>query len=176
MFRGRFPAQQRAGITSFGSKKYFRLSFKSPKKGNQDVERRQEQRTQLERVSDLRHWLTLLESSVSGELGNSCLFKRVLWYHEFAVHTRCTTDIVNSSRPRTNEIRRIQCRSFGCVLVKYSSPIMPDDLIFFCVRCESAGQIAASLAAFQRTIEDFDSMARREMMKAKQEKANMCAH
>lgn len=37
----------------------------------------------------------------------------------------------------------------------------------------SLGQIAASLAALHRTIEDYDSMARREMMKAKQEKAQM---
>ncbi|KAH8119392.1 golgi SNAP receptor complex member bos1 [Phellopilus nigrolimitatus] len=35
------------------------------------------------------------------------------------------------------------------------------------------GQIAASLAALHRTIEDYDSMARREMLKAKQEKAQM---
>ncbi|TDL26308.1 golgi SNAP receptor complex member bos1 [Rickenella mellea] len=35
------------------------------------------------------------------------------------------------------------------------------------------GQISASLAALHRTIEDFDSVAKREMMKAKQEKAQM---
>ncbi|KAL5528436.1 BOS1 [Sanghuangporus sanghuang] len=35
------------------------------------------------------------------------------------------------------------------------------------------GQIAASLAALHRTIEDYESMARREMLKAKQEKAHM---
>ncbi|KLO18417.1 golgi SNAP receptor complex member bos1 [Schizopora paradoxa] len=35
------------------------------------------------------------------------------------------------------------------------------------------GQIAASLAALQRTIDDYDSMAKREMIKAKQEKAQM---
>ncbi|KAI5123952.1 hypothetical protein M0805_006365 [Coniferiporia weirii] len=35
------------------------------------------------------------------------------------------------------------------------------------------GQIAASLSAFHRTIEDYESMARREMMKVKQEKAQM---
>lgn len=33
------------------------------------------------------------------------------------------------------------------------------------------GQISASLAAMSRTIDDYDSMARREMIKAKQEKA-----
>ena len=37
----------------------------------------------------------------------------------------------------------------------------------------SLGQIAASLAALHRTIEDYDSMARREIIKAKQEKAQM---
>jgi len=35
------------------------------------------------------------------------------------------------------------------------------------------GQISASLAALQRTIDDYDSMAKREVMKAKQEKAQM---
>lgn len=35
------------------------------------------------------------------------------------------------------------------------------------------GQISASLAAMQRTIDDYDSMAKREMIKAKQEKALM---
>jgi len=35
------------------------------------------------------------------------------------------------------------------------------------------GQILASLSALHRTMEDYDSMARREMMKAKQEKAQM---
>ncbi|TFY73232.1 hypothetical protein EWM64_g10780, partial [Hericium alpestre] len=34
------------------------------------------------------------------------------------------------------------------------------------------GQISASLAAMSRTIDDYDSMARREMIKAKQEKAS----
>ena len=36
------------------------------------------------------------------------------------------------------------------------------------------GQISASLSAFQRTIDDYDSMTKREMIKAKQEKAQMC--
>ncbi|KAJ3801056.1 golgi SNAP receptor complex member bos1 [Lentinula aff. detonsa] len=35
------------------------------------------------------------------------------------------------------------------------------------------GQISASLAAMHRTIDDYDSMAKREMIKAKQEKAHM---
>ena len=35
------------------------------------------------------------------------------------------------------------------------------------------GQISASLAAMHRTIDDYDSMAKREMIKAKQEKAQM---
>ncbi|KAI0373586.1 golgi SNAP receptor complex member bos1 [Pilatotrama ljubarskyi] len=35
------------------------------------------------------------------------------------------------------------------------------------------GQISASLAAMHRTIEDYDSMAKREIIKAKQEKAMM---
>ncbi|KAL0577315.1 Protein transport protein bos1 [Marasmius crinis-equi] len=35
------------------------------------------------------------------------------------------------------------------------------------------GQISASLAAMNRTIDDYDSMAKREMIKAKQEKAQM---
>ena len=35
------------------------------------------------------------------------------------------------------------------------------------------GQISASLAAMNRTVEDYDSMAKREMIKAKQEKAMM---
>ena len=40
----------------------------------------------------------------------------------------------------------------------------------FCLRL---GQISASLAAMNRTVEDYDSMAKREMIKAKQEKAMM---
>ena len=35
------------------------------------------------------------------------------------------------------------------------------------------GQISASLAAMSRTIEDYDAIAKREMIKAKQEKAQM---
>ncbi len=35
------------------------------------------------------------------------------------------------------------------------------------------GQISASLAALHRTVDDYDSMAKREMIKAKQEKAQM---
>ncbi|TFK44808.1 golgi SNAP receptor complex member bos1 [Crucibulum laeve] len=35
------------------------------------------------------------------------------------------------------------------------------------------GQISASLAAMHRTVDDYDSMAKREMIKAKQEKAQM---
>ena len=35
------------------------------------------------------------------------------------------------------------------------------------------GQVSASLAALQRTIDDYDSMAKREIMKTKQEKAQM---
>jgi len=35
------------------------------------------------------------------------------------------------------------------------------------------GQISASLAAMHRTVDDYDSMAKREIMKAKQEKAQM---
>lgn len=41
-------------------------------------------------------------------------------------------------------------------------------------RLPSTGQIAASLAALSRTIEDYDSMAKKEMVSAKQEKALMC--
>lgn len=37
----------------------------------------------------------------------------------------------------------------------------------------SIGQISASLAAFNRTIDDYESMAKTEMIKAKQEKAFM---
>jgi hypothetical protein len=36
-----------------------------------------------------------------------------------------------------------------------------------------SGQISASLAAMQRTIDDYDSMAKREMIKVKQEKARL---
>ena len=39
--------------------------------------------------------------------------------------------------------------------------------------CLWLGQISASLAAMNRTVEDYDSMAKREMIKAKQEKAMM---
>lgn len=35
------------------------------------------------------------------------------------------------------------------------------------------GQISASLAAMNRTMDDYDSMAKREIIKAKQEKAMM---
>lgn len=43
----------------------------------------------------------------------------------------------------------------------------------FNVSCLWLGQISASLAAMSRTVEDYDSMAKREMIKAKQEKAMM---
>jgi hypothetical protein len=36
-----------------------------------------------------------------------------------------------------------------------------------------SGQISASLSAMQRTIDDYDSMAKREMIKLKQEKASL---
>ena len=39
--------------------------------------------------------------------------------------------------------------------------------------CVIIGQISASLAAMHRTVEDYDSMAKREIIKAKQEKAMM---
>jgi len=35
------------------------------------------------------------------------------------------------------------------------------------------GQISASLSAMHRTVDDYDSMAKREIIKAKQEKAQM---
>lgn len=35
------------------------------------------------------------------------------------------------------------------------------------------GQVSASLAAMGRTVDDYDSMAKREIIKAKQEKAMM---
>lgn len=38
-----------------------------------------------------------------------------------------------------------------------------------------AGQISASLSAMHRTIDDYDSMTKREIIKAKQEKAQMFA-
>lgn len=38
------------------------------------------------------------------------------------------------------------------------------------------GQISASLSAMNRTIEDYDAMTKREMIKAKQEKAQMYVH
>jgi Golgi SNAP receptor complex protein 2 len=36
------------------------------------------------------------------------------------------------------------------------------------------GQVSASLAGLSRTVDDYDSMARRELIKVKQEKAQMC--
>jgi hypothetical protein len=39
--------------------------------------------------------------------------------------------------------------------------------------CMYAGQISASLSAMHRTVDDYDSMAKREIIKAKQEKAQM---
>ena len=58
----------------------------------------------------------------------------------------------------------------------YPSYLLTNALFFLCgpYRCiHTLGQIAASLAALHRTIEDYESMARREMLKAKQEKAQM---
>lgn len=37
----------------------------------------------------------------------------------------------------------------------------------------ATGQISASLSAMHRTVDDYDSMAKREIIKAKQEKAQM---
>ena len=39
--------------------------------------------------------------------------------------------------------------------------------------CPFSGQIAASLAALNRTVDDYDSMAKREMVKSKREKASL---
>jgi hypothetical protein len=44
--------------------------------------------------------------------------------------------------------------------------VQPPSLIFI-----GSGQVSASLSAMQRTIDDYDSMAKREMIKVKQEKA-----
>ena len=51
-----------------------------------------------------------------------------------------------------------------------SSHLIPRDLTPITIE----GQVTASLAAMQRTIDDYDSMAKREMIKAKQEKAQLC--
>jgi Golgi SNAP receptor complex protein 2 len=40
-------------------------------------------------------------------------------------------------------------------------------------RVSLLGQISASLAAMHRTVDDYDSMAKREIIKTKQEKAQM---
>lgn len=52
----------------------------------------------------------------------------------------------------------------------YSSP---NSLTWFCSLTKMTGQISASLAAMHRTVDDYDSMAKREIIKAKQEKAMM---
>ena len=56
--------------------------------------------------------------------------------------------------------------------------ITTGDILMQCSTCAifvlyMVGQISASLAAMNRTVDDYDSMAKREMMKAKQEKAQM---
>lgn len=51
----------------------------------------------------------------------------------------------------------------------YSSPLSSPPLIHL----PSLGQISASLAAMQRTIEDYDAVIKREIIKAKQEKGQM---
>ena len=43
----------------------------------------------------------------------------------------------------------------------------------YCGVEQPIGQVSASLAAMARTVDDYDSMAKREIIKAKQEKAMM---
>jgi len=86
-------------------------------------------------------------------------------YHELPVHVWGPSDEFSPGRPRASaEWRQFGIPS-GFARVCYTASLVIDD------RC--TGQISASLAAMNRTIDDYDSMAKREMIKAKQEKAQM---
>ena len=54
------------------------------------------------------------------------------------------------------------------LLVSYNQTRYSSVFEFFYI-----GQISASLSAMQRTIDDYDSMTKREIIKAKQEKGQM---
>lgn len=64
---------------------------------------------------------------------------------------------------------RILQLSWVRILACHISPVAHG----FISRISSLGQISASLAAMNRTVDDYDSMAKREIIKAKQEKAQM---
>ena len=86
-------------------------------------------------------------------------------YHELPIHVWCSPDELSPSRPRASAEWRQLGISSGSARFCYTASLVIDD------RC--TGQISASLAAMNRTIDDYDSMAKREMIKAKQEKAQM---
>lgn len=88
-------------------------------------------------------------------------------HHELALHARRPADVVHSGRPRASA----RWRRVGLTI---RSQVRPRLRVRRLLMCELPGQVSASLAGMARTIEDYDSMARREMIKAKQEKAAAC--
>ena len=91
--------------------------------------------------------------------------------NEFVVYPRCPPDQLNTGRPRTIAewreirvpVRSVRSGRTYCWRVVDEWPSLR----------YMTGQISASLSAMHRTVEDYDSMAKREIIKAKQEKAMM---
>lgn len=93
--------------------------------------------------------------------------------YELAIHARCAANQLAASRPGT-----AARWGYFSVLIRSVHIIWHDlyDLLYSAERGCVLGQISASLAAMHRTVDDYDSMAKRELIKVKQEKAQMCAH
>jgi hypothetical protein len=62
-------------------------------------------------------------------------------------------------------------RRYLCLITRSFLPLIRCILVTTHLGVFRPGQISASLAGMSRTIDDYDSMARREIIKAKQEKA-----
>lgn len=87
--------------------------------------------------------------------------------NELALHARHKTDKLTHRRPGASQ----KWRQFRIPPRSLSLPFSPLTL----TQHPPLGQISASLAAMQRTIEDYDAMIKREIIKAKQEKGQMYA-
>lgn len=71
------------------------------------------------------------------------------------------------------DLERLRNGESSASLLGIFTLIGPDDMRVYALidSIDIKGQISASLAAMNRTVDDYDSMAKREIIKAKQEKA-----
>lgn len=85
---------------------------------------------------------------------------------ELTLHPRCTPIKLHTGRPGASARRRCFCLLARSLSL--TDTLQTSSQLTWRIR---PGQISASLAGMSRTIDDYDSMARREIIKAKQEKA-----